>query len=115
MIISPRSAAIFILASSVYGLTVAQDIPTDAAGFTDYVASRLRAEVGESEVRIKGPLTLGVGELQANLDRVFEFCKRNRQGCPDEVSTYVRAAAQMHRDGSAPPTMNAASVAATAP
>jgi uncharacterized protein YtpQ (UPF0354 family) len=51
---------------------------------------------------VKGPLTLGLGELQANLDRIFAFCKREQGSCQPEVDRYVQGAAQVHRDRTAP-------------
>jgi hypothetical protein len=86
----------------------AQDIPKDEARFTQHVAELLRKEVGDTAVTVKGPLTLGLGELQANLDRVFAFCKRNTDGCSQEIDTYVRGAAQVHRDRNAAPKREAA-------
>lgn len=91
-----------------YSLTVvAADIPKDEAGFTAYVAEQLRAEVGDAPVVIKSPLTVAVGELQANLDRIFTYCKKNADGCSTEVTTYVKGAAQVYRDQNAPPTREA--------
>ena len=85
----------------------AQMIPTDKQGFTDHLAERLRAEVGNAVVSVKGPLTLGLGELQANLDRVYLFCQRNPDRCAEEVSTYVTGAAEVHRERTAAPTREA--------
>jgi uncharacterized protein YtpQ (UPF0354 family) len=85
----------------------AQDIPKDETAFTEHVAGLLRKEAGDGAVAVKGPLTLGLGELQANLDRIFAFCRRNADGCADEINTYVKGAAQVHRDRSAPPTREA--------
>jgi hypothetical protein len=72
----PRSAMLF-KASSIAALSLAfslavsaQDIPKDAAGFTDYVAAQLRAELTDTPIVVKGPLTLGIDKLQANLDRI---------------------------------------------
>jgi hypothetical protein len=86
---------------------VGQDIPSDETGFTEYVASRLRSEVGDSTVIVKGPLTLELGGLQANLDRSFGFCKHNASGCPMEVSTFVRGTAEAYRAQNAPITRDA--------
>jgi uncharacterized protein YtpQ (UPF0354 family) len=83
---------------------VGQDIPSDETGFTEYVASRLRSEVGDSTVVVKGPLTLKLGGLQANLDRTFGFCKHNASGCPMEISTFVRGTAEAYRAQNAPIT-----------
>lgn len=85
----------------------AQNIPRDESGFTDYVATQLRKEVGDDSVVVKGPLTLGLGELQANLDRVFKFCAGNAAGCSVELERYVKGATQVHRERNAPPSKEA--------
>jgi uncharacterized protein YtpQ (UPF0354 family) len=82
--------------------TRAQTMPLDPDGFTAHVASLLRQAVGDSAVTIKGPLTIGLGELQANLDRVHAFCQRERGACEAEVTRYVKGAAEVHRDRTAP-------------
>lgn len=85
----------------------AQEIPLNETGFTDFVATELRKEVGDAAVVIKGPLTLGLGELQANLDRVYAYCRKNADGCSKEVTAYVKGAAEVHKDRNAPPTRDA--------
>jgi len=85
----------------------AEDIPKDEAGFTDYVATQLRKEFGDHAVAIKSPLTIGVGEFQANLDRIYAFCKANASACGVEVDRYVKGAAQVARERNAPPTKEA--------
>jgi len=96
--------ALSMLLLSACGQTLAQTIPSDEAGFTEHVATLIRKEVGDANVVVKGPLTLGLGELQANLDRVFGFCKRDSNACATELDRYVKGAAQIHKDRSAPPT-----------
>jgi hypothetical protein len=87
----------------------AQDVPKGEAAFTEYVATQLRRATGAS-VEVNGPLTLGLGELRANLDRVFAYCNRNSSGCASEVSSYVKGVAQVHKDRSAPPFKEAVRV-----
>lgn len=87
------------------------DIPQDRAGFTDYMASMLRKEVGDGAVSVAGPLTLKFGELQANLDRVFAFCKNDQEGCSDEIKRYVQAVVQVSRNLNAPPKREAVRIA----
>lgn len=60
----------------------ASDIPRDASGFTEHVAEQVRRELADVAVTIKGPLTLGLGGMQANLDRIYDFCRRDLVGCP---------------------------------
>jgi hypothetical protein len=83
-------------------LVLAQDVPRSEAAFTQYVAEKMRRELGTA-VTIKGPLTLGVGELQGNLDRIYAFCGTNPKDCQGEISTYVKAIAQVRKAGITPP------------
>jgi len=86
---------------------LAQAIPQDETGFTEFVAAQLRKEIGDEKVTIKGPLTLSLGELQGNLDRVFKFCNTNTSGCSAELDRYAKAIAEVHRERNAPPTKEA--------
>jgi len=88
----------------------AQTTPSDESGFTERVAGLLRKEVGDAPVVVASPLTIRVGELQANLDRIFAFCKRNADKCEPEVDRYVKATAQVLRERLAPPTREAVRV-----
>jgi len=72
----------------------AQQVPTGEAAFTDFVAQRVRAAVRGTPVEIKGPLTLKIGPLQANLDRIHAFCKTDAAGCSREIDTYVNGVVQ---------------------
>jgi len=85
----------------------AQNIPTDEPGFTAYVAERLRKAVGDAPVRVQAPLTLSMGTLQANLDRIYAYCRTNPGGCSREIETYVRGAAESTRTQSEAPTREA--------
>jgi uncharacterized protein YtpQ (UPF0354 family) len=85
----------------------AQDIPKGVDAFTEYVAGQLRQELGGAVVAVKGPLTLSIGYLQANLDRIYAYCKKDAAGCAREISTYVKGVAQVHKDGLGLPTKNA--------
>ncbi len=89
---------------------VAQSVPVDEAGFTEYVAGLLRKEVGDATVVVASPLTIKVGDLQANLDRIFAFCKRNAEACSSELDRYAKGAAQVLKERSAPPTKQAVRV-----
>jgi len=81
-----------------------QDVPLGEVRFTEYVAGQLRDEMQDATVVVKGPLTLAIGEMQANLDRIFAYCNRRPPGCAREISTYVKAVAQAHNDRFAPPS-----------
>lgn len=104
-----RAAILAAISLVCINSTFAQTIPTDEPGFTKFVAERLRKATNAS-VEIKGPLTLSVGAMQANLDRIYAFCKGNPAGCVKEVDTYVNSAAQIHRDRGAAPTKAAVRV-----
>lgn len=80
----------------------AQGVPADEPAFTEFVAQAMRREVGDAPVLVKSPLTLSVGPLQANLDRIFAFCRANSASCAAEVDRYVKGAAQVLRQQSAP-------------
>jgi uncharacterized protein YtpQ (UPF0354 family) len=86
------------------------DIPKDASGFTEHVAEQVRRELAGVAVTIKGPLTLGLGGMQANLDRIFDFCRRDSVGCPHEVTNYVKAVVQVYQDQNAAPSRDAVRV-----
>jgi len=86
------------------------DIPKDASGFTEHVAEQVRRELAGVAVTIKGPLTLGLGGMQANLDRIFDFCRRDSVGCPHEVTNYVKAVVQVYQDQNAAPSPDAVRV-----
>jgi uncharacterized protein YtpQ (UPF0354 family) len=86
---------------------LAKDIPKDEAGFTEYVTGQIRAEVGDASIAIKSPLSVAVGNMQANLDRIFSFCKRNSDGCSKEVANYVKALGQAYRDQNVAPSREA--------
>ena len=85
---------------------VAEEVPKDVSAFTDAVAVELRQQVGDAAVTVKGPLTLGLGDLQLNLDRIFAFCRGDAAGCRAQVDGYVRGAAETYRNVTAPPTKN---------
>lgn len=104
------SALRFVTANILIALAAtvnAQDVPRDEHGFTEFAATQLRRQVGTEEVIVKSPLTLGLGELQANLDRVFRFCSENADGCADELDRYVKGVAQVYRERNAPPSKEA--------
>jgi hypothetical protein len=84
----------------------AQDIPMGETAFTAFMAQRIRNAV-TVRVEIKGPLTLAIGSAQANLDRIYAFCKANANGCAKEVDTYMDGVAQVMRNQSEPAARDA--------
>lgn len=99
----PVVVAIAALLPLVPLSVLSQGVPTDEAGFTEYVAKELRSVLGSTEVRTTGSLQLGVGDLRANLHRIYRFCTKNAEQCPSEVSNYVKAIAEAVKDQNAPP------------
>src|SRR5262245_24256305 len=100
--------ALIVLAATCFSAG-AQEVPKGEAAFTEYVAAQLRRATGANVV-VEGPLTLAVGELQANLDRIFAYCSGNSSGCSSEVSNYVKGVAQVLKDRAAPPSKEAVRV-----
>ena len=96
-----------VLAATLASAAAAQGVPADEPAFTEYVAGLLRREIGETSVAVASPLTIKVGELQANLDRIFAFCKRDTKSCSAEIDRYVKGAAEIHKERSAPPSREA--------
>jgi uncharacterized protein YtpQ (UPF0354 family) len=98
-----RSAlSVGALALALAWPAIGQDIPKDQAGFTGFVAHQLRLELGDSVVVIQSPLTLKLGGLQANLDRIYAFCKTNAVKCSAEVANYVKGTAETYKAQNAP-------------
>lgn len=105
------SRLLVVLSAALFAtVSFGQDLPRDEAGFTEHVANLLRKEVGEEAVTVKSPLTLALGQLQANLDRVFVFCRNNAAACPQELDRYVKGAAQVLKERNAPPSKDAVRV-----
>lgn len=98
-----RAVAVAVACLATSQFAFAQVIPKDQDGFTDFVAQRVRKEVSDTSVVIRGPLTLGVGDLQANLDRIYAFCGANASDCVAEMDLYVKGIAQVLREQNAPP------------
>lgn len=81
---------------------------SERTAFTDKVAAMLRSRLTDKDVIVAAePLTLKVGELQANLDRVFGYCRANAQGCDDELRRYVQAVVDASSNAAAPATREA--------
>lgn len=97
-------AAVVVGSLLAAGSASAQHVPADEAGFTTFVAARIQAPLRDKQVVVKGPLTLSIGPLQANLDRVYAFCKSNTSGCAKEIETYVGGVVAMASNAKDPPT-----------
>lgn len=102
-----RPIALLLLMLMTAPLAAAQAIPTDAPGFTLYVADLLRKEAVGAQVAVKGPLTLQLGDLQANLNRTYEFCRHDSDGCANAVATFVQGAAEAYHTATVAPSKEA--------
>jgi uncharacterized protein YtpQ (UPF0354 family) len=102
-----RLCGVFIIVAAMCVSARAQDVPKGEAAFTEYVATQIRRAIEGEAVNVEGPLTLGIGGIQANLDRIFAFCNRNTSGCPNEISNYVEGIAQILKDRTASPSKEA--------
>lgn len=80
----------------------AQAVPLEPPAFTEYVASSVRREVGDTAVTVNGPLRLSIGDLDAHLDRVLNYCKSNNSGCGAQVSQFAKAAGQILKQQNVP-------------
>jgi hypothetical protein len=91
-----------MLLPAVSSVALAETIPTDEASFSDYVAQAIRREVGDAPVTVKSPLTLSVGPLQANLDRLYKYCRSNDWHCDAQIDQFAKGASQALKSQSAP-------------
>jgi len=85
----------------------AETVPLEPVAFTEYMASRIRSEVGDTPVLVKGTLTLSVGSVQANLDRLYNYCRKGGQTCEIEASNYAKAVSDVLKERNAPPAKDA--------
>lgn len=100
-----RIATLLIGLALSAGLAQADEgTAAEQAAFTERAAALLRAQLGEGAVVIAEPLTLKLGDLQANLGRVYRFCRANAQGCEDELQRYVQVVVDIQKKNNAPVT-----------
>ncbi|MDH0863965.1 hypothetical protein [Mitsuaria sp. GD03876] len=79
-------------------------VPQDAAGFTEYVASQLRQQLGEGTVVVREPLTLGIADHRTRLDKLYAGCQGNRGNCADDVNVFVKSTTEQFRASTIPAT-----------
>ncbi len=84
----------------------AQNVPLNESAFTEYVAEKMRLEIAGSPTIVKSPLTLSIGGLQANLDRIHFFCKSNIQNCNNEINVYIKGVADVLKNKTTPLNKN---------
>lgn len=58
-------------------------IPSDPSAFTEYVAARMREQTA-TPVKVTEPLRIRAGNWEANLDRIYEFCRRGASAADAE-------------------------------
>lgn len=101
------AAGLMALALHAGTAQAASPSPDDPQAFTEYVAAKLRKELGPG-VKVKGPLMIDLGAgAQGSLDRVYAFCRKNSDGCEDEVQAYVQGVADVARSQGAAPAREA--------
>lgn len=81
--------------------------PQEQAAFTERVAALLRARLAAEAVVVAEPLTLKIGDMRANLDRVHGFCRSNASACDAELERYVNAVVDMQTQAATPPSRDA--------
>ncbi len=68
-------------------------IPKTVEGFTAYMADRFAEAMPGDKVTVRGPLQLEVvvpaGPHTVNLNRVWDFCERDRRHCRKEVDGFL--------------------------
>ncbi|MYM68396.1 hypothetical protein GTP45_16390 [Pseudoduganella sp. FT55W] len=81
----------------------AQNAPTDPAGFTEFGAATLRAKLGpDVPLKVKGPLSLQIDDLQVNLDRVYSFCSKNAGECNSALAEFGQKVSAFLKERNAP-------------
>ncbi|WP_082938905.1 hypothetical protein [Mitsuaria sp. 7] len=105
-----RSTLAALAAAAAFGATAtgaqaqAGAVPQDAIGFTEYVASQLRQQLGDATVVVREPLTLGVADQRTKLDKLYAGCQTNRGNCADDVGVFVKTTTQQFRASTIPAT-----------
>jgi uncharacterized protein YtpQ (UPF0354 family) len=103
-----RTPFVVVAAMAAMANACAAQIPVDEGGFTEFVATQLRQQpLGGDTVQVAGPLTLTIGGMQANLHRVFGFCRNNAADCQEEIDRYTQGVAQVIKSRNAPPAKEA--------
>ncbi|BAL96359.1 hypothetical protein [Rubrivivax gelatinosus] len=64
--------------------------PEDEAAFTRQAAETLQRSLSSGTVTVQGPLTLRVGDSRINLDRIHDFCRRDRANCADHLNAFLQ-------------------------
>jgi hypothetical protein len=105
-----RIAALVAIAIGVASASAHAQAPRDRAALTKAMADKFGAALPGAAVEIKQPpLTLGVklpgsdNEFQVSLDRVWQFCSKNKSECPAQMNDFVaKSAAAIADAGNGP-------------
>jgi hypothetical protein len=88
--------SIFVVVLLAAAQPAVAQAPRDRAALTKAMAEKFRAAMPGAGVEIKKePLTLGikpsggVNQFQVNLDRVWDYCRGNKDQCPAMMEDYV--------------------------
>ncbi len=83
---------------------LAQEVPLDEGGFTEFAAAKLRAAMPDVSVSVDAPLTLSlsIDGLKVHLDRPYDFCKQQAAQCTAALENYARGVAQVVKQSKAP-------------
>ncbi|HEX2115092.1 MAG TPA: DUF1444 family protein [Alphaproteobacteria bacterium] len=82
----------------------AQAAPNDPDAYTEHVAKLFADAAPDLTIAVTGRLTLSIKapdaerDMQAALDRVWEYCRRNQAQCDNATETYVRNSLGMMRE-----------------
>lgn len=98
---------VLALCAALCGPARAQDVPRTEGAFTAHVAAELRRTLKDAPVVVTAPLTLKVGSFQANLNRVFDYCRTDTDHCRQEIATYVTTLAHVYQGDAGPPSREA--------
>lgn len=82
-------ARLALLLATATAAAAGQPVPLDEDAFTRHAAGKLQRTLSSGPVTVLGPLTLGIGDAQVNLDRIHAFCQRNAEGCAEGLEAFL--------------------------
>lgn len=89
-----------IIASIVFLLSGCNSTPSisnDASKFSANMASKIQAELPNTPVSIKAPLTLTVGQETLFLQKIYAYCSSNPSSCEIESAQYAKDFANFYK------------------
>lgn len=103
-LLAPLAPLALLLATTT---AAAQPVPLDEEPFTRHAAGQLQRTLPSRPVTVLGPLTLGLGDAQINLDRIHAFCQRDGEGCAERLDAFLHDVATAMGDAQAKPRADA--------